>query len=79
MPALWGLILLLILPVAGYMGGYAVRQEQQEQNVTACPSPQHLGDITKATLVKRKGILTLECERHSTLQSEESPNRGEKK
>lgn len=78
MPALWVLILLLVLPIAGYMGGYAVRQEQQEQDVTACTSPQSEGDVTKGTLIKRNGVLTLMCESHSTLKYTDSPNKGEK-
>lgn len=77
------LLLWFLLPISGYVAGYTVANEQLEnmqlEKYTNCSSPQHEGESTIGTLVKREGGLVLVCEKHSTIHSTHSPNRGEKK
>lgn len=82
MPTKSMLLLWFLLPISGYVAGYTVAneqwQEQTDKDVTHCPSPQHEGEKTIGTLVKREGGLVLVCEKHSTIKVTNSPNRGEK-
>lgn len=73
------LLLWFLLPISGYVAGYTVANEQWENDTTACLSPQHEGEKTIGTLVKREGGLVLVCEKHSTIKATNSPNRGERK
>ena len=69
----WLVILWFTLPTLCFLAGYMVKQEQLSdeflEQYTYCKSPQSEGDITRAQLVDRDGVLTLVCTYHSVLKN----------